>query len=154
MILFPFGTNLKGRRIEMAFKKGNIPWNINLTKETDERVAKYAESNTGKKRTIEQRKNMGPPKGRIPWNKDVPMREESKEKLRKYPKGSGPDSKTWKGGSPEWWARELKKIYKDCCLCHSDYILEMHHKDGDHNNNVRTNQIIICKTCHDFWTWH
>ena len=63
----------------------------------------------------------------------------------------GPLNPAWKGGGDEWWAYTLKKVYKDCSLCHSDYHLEMHHRNGDRENNTRDNLIILCKLCHDFW---
>lgn len=38
--------------------KGRKPWNRGLTKTTDVRVAKYSKSNSGRKRTFEQRENI------------------------------------------------------------------------------------------------
>lgn len=64
---------------------------------------------------------------------------------------SGSDNYRWYGGHPDWWARELKKIYKECVLCKSTDNLQMHHKDHNTKNNKRHNQIIICATCHNFW---
>lgn len=83
----------------------------------------------------------------------VPCSEEQKIKLSIKNKGINKGEKhgLWIGGDDWYWSRKLKKIYKDCCLCHRDYILEMHHKDHNRKNNARMNQIIICKTCHDFW---
>ena len=67
-------------------------------------------------------------------------------------KQKGSLSVNWKGGSSAWWARRLKKTYKECVLCKSKDKLEMHHKDGNHKNNERSNLIIICrKECHYFW---
>lgn len=50
-----------------------------------------------------------------------------------------------------FWGVVLKKVYKECVLCKSDYILHMHHKDHNRDNNKRFNLIIICRDCHDFW---
>lgn len=57
----------------------------------------------------------------------------------------------WKGGKNQYHRNRMLKIYKECVLCKSDYKLEMHHRDGNHENNERLNRIIICKKCHDFW---
>ena len=58
---------------------------------------------------------------------------------------------SWKGGNLAWWKRELKNSYSSCCLCHSDYLLEMHHRDHNRDNNTRKNLIILCIHCHRFW---
>jgi len=57
----------------------------------------------------------------------------------------------WQGGNASYWAKEMKKVYKRCVLCKSIIKLEMHHKDKDQENNERSNRIILCKTCHNFW---
>lgn len=79
---------------------------------------------------------------------------ESGEKHHHYGK-IGPNSYLWKGdGSVSYWAREIKKTNKECCLCKSTYKLEMHHKDKDTSNNERSNLIILCINCHRFWHWN
>jgi len=113
--------------------------------------------------------------GRVPWNKGLktgPLSQETKMKLSKIHKGK-PKPKTitqrlkqsesmigkttaekngmWIGGNGDWWAKELKKIYKDCVLCKSTKNLHCHHRDGDRSNNIRENFIIICGSCHRFW---
>jgi len=57
----------------------------------------------------------------------------------------------WIGGCADYWARELKKIYKECVLCKSKRLSEIHHKDHNRKNNKRKNLIIICVNCHKFW---
>jgi hypothetical protein len=53
-------------------KKGNIPWNRGLTKETDERVKKYSEKRKGMIFSKKHTMNMSIAfKGRIPWNKGL-----------------------------------------------------------------------------------
>ncbi len=52
------------------FKKGSMPWNKGLTKETDERLKSTSEKLNGKPKSIEHRKNLSKSKmGHIPWNK-------------------------------------------------------------------------------------
>ena len=53
----------------MEFKKGRIPWNKGLTKETDERVRLNG--------LLSGRSN----KGNTPWNKGIPHTEETKRKI-------------------------------------------------------------------------
>lgn len=54
--------------IKTKFKKGHTPWNIGLTKETDETIRKSAEK-TSKKL-----------KGHTPWNKDLTMETDKRVK--------------------------------------------------------------------------
>ena len=93
------------------FEKGHIPWNNNLTKETDERVARIANNEKRKKkisiavsgnknpffnhvhteetkeknRLVHLGKHYSPEtefqKGMIPWNKDIPCTKETKDKM-------------------------------------------------------------------------
>jgi len=54
----------------MVFKKGQIPWNKGLTKETDIRVEKYSNTKRGVKQSPENiRKNSESHKRQIPWHK-------------------------------------------------------------------------------------
>ena len=79
-----------------------------------------------------------------------PMEEEEWRIKQKNGIGRGPDNHLWTGDF-NWWAKELKKTYRECVLCKSPDKLEMHHKDKDQNNNERHNLIILCITCHHFW---
>jgi len=54
----------------MPFTKGQIPWNNGLTKETDERVQKYAEKLKGQ--------TIGFKKGYTPWNKGLTKETDSR----------------------------------------------------------------------------
>ena len=55
------GRFVKGFYNGYGFKKGNIPWSKNLTKETDERVRRMVEKGGLSRR------------GKEPWNKDIHM---------------------------------------------------------------------------------
>lgn len=63
----------------------------------------------------------------------------------------GENNSVWTGGQLIWWRKELKKVYKECCLCKSKINLKMHHIDHNKDNNQRNNLIIICHKCHMFW---
>lgn len=75
--------------------KGQKPWSMGLTKETDERVRRGADKkrghsswNKGKKATEEQRKKMSlAQKGHTPWNKGIPRTQETKDKISKTKTG-------------------------------------------------------------------
>jgi len=81
-------------------------------------------------------------------SKGIKHSKETKRKIKKALKGN---KYNWRGGKYQWWAKELKKINTNCCLCKSERILEMHHKDTNREHNYRENLIIICKECHEFW---
>lgn len=40
---------------------------------------------------------------------------------------------------------------KQCVVCGEDKIVEVHHYDGDHENNKKENLIPICPTHHKYW---
>lgn len=40
---------------------------------------------------------------------------------------------------------------KSCVICSESLIVEVHHLDGDHNNNHPTNLIPLCPTHHQYW---
>lgn len=48
----------------------------------------------------------------------------------------------------------LRKLYKECCECHTSewngkpLVLEVHHKDGNSNNNHPDNLQLLCPNCH------
>ncbi len=70
--------------INSEFKKGQIGWNKGLTKETNEAVLQISNSNKGKKRTEEQRKNIGKSR-KYPIGEEHPMygKKQSKKSIEK-----------------------------------------------------------------------
>lgn len=75
------GEKCKGRKMsaesieKMRAKKiGKPAWNKGLTKETDERILKSSQSEASRASQFKV--------GHTPWNKGIPCREETKEKLR------------------------------------------------------------------------
>lgn len=63
-------------------KKGSIPWNYGLTKETDDRVRKSAESKRGRKQTKDHKeRNSKSHMGKEPWNKG--LTKETDKRMRK-----------------------------------------------------------------------
>ena len=94
-------------------------------------------------------------KGKIPWNpkgskraditgNDHHMkRQECRDQVsRSHIKRTG--------GGRNWWSKKLRKEYKLCVLCKGSNDV-MHHKDENPENNTRSNLIVICWTCHEFW---
>ncbi|HEB13745.1 MAG TPA: hypothetical protein ENI13_02060 [candidate division CPR3 bacterium] len=118
-------ASLETRKKQSKAKKGKIPWNIGLTKKTDERVRKY-----GEKGSITN-------KGRIPWNYQggisfepygIEFNEDLKEVIRN---------------------RDRRK----CQLCEKTELeneekLSVHHIDYDKKNNDPDNLISLCRSCH------
>ncbi len=97
----------------MTFKKGNIPWNKGLTKETDHRVYKNSEAK----------------KGQIPWNKGKPLSEETRQRIsetlkRKY--GSGDIVHPMKG------KKHTEKSRRNMSENHYDISGENHPMYGKH----------------------
>lgn len=107
--------NNNNRNNSGCFKPGKSPWNKGLTKETDERVAKYGKSGSitnkgktssfkGKNHTEESKeKNRQSNLGRIAWNKG--LTKETDERVSKYIKNNSSLFK--KGNIP--WNKELTK---------------------------------------------
>lgn len=70
-----------------------VVWNKGLTKETDERVRKNAESLKGRKFSDSHKKNISYSKRDKPsWNKGVPCKESTKKLLSEFNKGKVPKS--------------------------------------------------------------
>jgi hypothetical protein len=63
---------MDGIRLLSESHKGQVAWNKGLTKEADERVKKYSESNTGQVRSDETRQRISKSHiGQIAWNKGI-----------------------------------------------------------------------------------
>jgi hypothetical protein len=153
-------------------RKGVSPWNKGLTKETDERVAKCAESLIGHIVTEDTtRKNR---EKHLLLNQDPEYIAKRKEIRKSY--GSpgelnpmygihrfGKDCPGWQGGKsfeiyPQEWNNYLKEQirwrddYKcQVCLISQDELdtkLHVHHIDYDKKNCKEENLISLCNNCH------
>ena len=156
---------------ETEFKKGQKPWNMGLTKETDERLKIIGEKiskanqgkvawNKGRDWPEEIRKKMAGFKGRS-------HTEESKKKMGLARMGT--KNSQWQGGkSFEPYGLGFNKKLKEqikkrdnyrCqeCFRHQDelysksgrkYKLLIHHIDFNKKNNHLNNLISLCRNCH------
>ena len=137
-----------------TFKKKHIPWNVGLTKETDERVFKSSQT---LRKTI---------KGRIPWNKGLKGVQVSKYKGKSMPWMQKERHPMWKGGIsryyPPDWEEIRKRIYqRDKYSCQSYNCknegkrvpLDVHHIDDNVFNNKLSNLISLCRSCHVKLHW-
>ncbi|MCK5625049.1 hypothetical protein KAI04_04355 [Candidatus Pacearchaeota archaeon] len=127
--------------------KGQIAWNKGLTKKTDIRVKKYANSLNGHKvfGGFETR-----------FKKGDKRTNNSIEKQRN--KILGPNNHNWQGGkSFEPYGFEfnnkLKKTIKErddnkCFICENKINLAIHHIDYNKKNNNPNNLITLCNSCH------
>lgn len=64
---------------------------------------------------------------------------------------SGSKNRSWNGGSPDYWRKELITAGASCDSCgykEEPGILQIHHKDRDRSNNVRENIAVLCPNCH------
>jgi len=80
-------------------------------------------------------------KGQSAWNKG-----------KKLPKQSGSNHPNWSGGSSRYWGkkilRESGKDTKHCQICKEKKRTEIHHIDGNSNNNKLNNLGVVCSYCH------
>lgn len=133
-------------------------------------------SQLGKKQSRETRKKrskslkMAYSSGRRkPWNKGIPTKDSTKEKLSNASRGE--KSYLWKGGisiAPYSvdWTKTLKRSIRErdkyiCRLCgkpQGDISHDVHHIDYDKINCSPKNLITLCKKCHvttnhnrDYW---
>jgi len=127
-------------------RKGKIPWNKGLTKETDSRVS-------------------GPPIGHNFWGKEETLFSNRDVKLDKHPNWQG--GKSFEPYSLKW-TKELKETIRQrdnhtCRLCGVKWIkgnrkFIVHHIDYDKKNCDLDNLITLCLNCHlktnfkrDYW---
>ena len=131
----------------------------------DKNKEKYNKNHTDKsfekmRRTIKnQYKN-----GRIVWNKDIKEYENESVKkqanslrLNHHNNGFGKENSCWNGGlKGHVEAQQIKAAIKFCELCRSKKNLEVHHKDGNEENNLEENLIKVCCSCHNLLHhgWH
>ncbi len=157
------------------FKKGLIPWNKGLTKETDERVKEISEKLLGKEFTGERKLNLSKShmgqigywegKKRPNLNLGKTHTKETKEKISENRTGkcTGEKHHNWLGGiSFEPYGIEFNKKLKEqirardnhtCQECkHTQnqlgYKLIVHHIDYNKKNNKESNLISLCRSCH------
>jgi hypothetical protein len=61
---------------------------------------------------------------------------------------TGTDNPNWKGKS---YRTQAFRVYgKKCIVCDETRILDVHHRDGNHNNNNPENTIPVCPTHHRY----
>jgi 5-methylcytosine-specific restriction endonuclease McrA len=176
----------KAKQLNFSLRKYNREhgaWNKGLTKDTDERVAKYVKSMQetkkgqgclwlttkglkfpedkypnhgmrGKKLTEKQKR-------KISERTTIAMsREKVREKLMLRPT-FGVNHWNWKGGINKSYPSEFnnplrRKIRErdnyECQVCYQQQSLkrklDIHHKDGNKNNNSVNNLISLCASCH------
>ncbi|MBA7490697.1 hypothetical protein ES702_01238 [subsurface metagenome] len=96
--------------------------------------------------------------GRKAWNKG--LTKEIDERVAGYAKTKTgkkrPNiSEKYKGkGNPNYkngirtGKRMMLEIHRICEICNSDKNLEVHHIDGNRNNNILDNLKVLCRSCH------
>lgn len=62
---------------------------------------------------------------------------------------SGPNNGNWKESA--YQSTCFKHHEKSCVVCSESNIVEVHHLDGNHENNVPENLIPLCPTHHKYW---
>jgi hypothetical protein len=163
------GTKVKNRfakghysRVNPPSKKGRVPWNKGLGKETDIRVCHSEEAKEkirknharyweGKKRDLETNKKVS----------DTVLKLWTNPEYRE--KRSGVNNPLWKGGISKLpytqdWTEDLrdsirkrdKYICQICFLSQDDQgrKLDVHHIDYDKENCDPYNLISLCDSCH------
>jgi len=80
-------------------------------------------------------------KGCTPWNKG-----------KTFPKLQGENSSGWKGGKSRSWSYKVlersNKIKDQCQICKEKGKIQIHHIDGNKNNNQLKNLGVVCSYCH------
>ena len=94
-------------------------------------------------------------KGRIPWNKGLTKYTNPLVKKLADAKRKHPENYDWK---TEGWTLELRQKIRNhdgwkCQNCgmlqhNLKDVLVVHHKDGNHGNNLEENLISLCRKCH------
>ena len=127
------------------FKKGQVPWNKDLTKETNESVKKVAEQKIGKERPDKTREKIS-----------IAISKITKR---------GPESPYWKGignvkyiNFTEYFKDSIRKRDAYCCqkcnMKNEDHLnlfkcsLNVHHIDYNKTLSIKENCISLCRRCH------
>lgn len=75
---------------------------------------------------------------------------------RRVGKQKAENHPNWKGGIKVYRKRALRHYGKKCMLCGYDenpLALEVHHRDGNHNNPSIDNLMVVCANCHRIETY-
>jgi hypothetical protein len=146
--------------------KGQVAWNKGLTKQTDERVRRFSESEDRIKKMANTKK------GKKPYE----MTDGIREKISKSLTGQHPSIETraklslaqkgergsnWQGGKSfedygADWTQTLRRCIRErdhytCRLCdiqQTDIAFPIHHIDYDKKNNDPLNLLTLCIPCH------
>lgn len=62
---------------------------------------------------------------------------------------SGPNNSNW--NENHYQTTCFHHHIKECVVCGESNIVEVHHLDEDHNNNIPENLIPLCPTHHQYW---
>lgn len=62
---------------------------------------------------------------------------------------SGTDNPNWKG--TQYKTVCFTNHEKECIICGEKLIVEVHHYNGDHENNEPVNLVPLCPTHHQYW---
>lgn len=101
--------------------------------------------------------------GREVWNKGLsehehPSVKKQADALREHHHDGAPlgeKNGNWKGGIDR--GTGYRKVDRgECVLCGATRNVEMHHKDGNHENNELSNLTVLCSPCHKkvHFGWH
>lgn len=148
-------------------KKGRIPWNKGLTKETDERIKKFSESKKGKTHSEETKRKISENNAKY-WlgkkrsketikkmseaNKGKILSEETKRKMSESRKGA--NNNMWKGndvgiGAIHDWVKNNNIKPEKCERCNNtkNIQLSFNHLLGNYTREIN-DYIWLCSSCH------
>ncbi len=127
------------------FKVKYLMKEYGINARTFSEAQKVNEQNPWKHKTEKHKKAIGDArKGISPWNKGKSLSEAHKRKIS--------DAQTTTGQSRN--TKEYKKLAKQlfdgkCLKCGTkEDGLHVHHKDGNHYNNLPKNLELLCRSCH------
>ena len=150
-------THSEESRKKMSFSHFGLTYPDRKTpKFSEEHKRKLSEAKIGNTYTL----------GRIPWNKGLIGAQESKYKGKNMSWMQKERHHMWKGGIsrlyPSNWKEIRKEVYKrdrftcqrnDCKNADKRVPLDVHHIDDNPNNNILSNLIALCRSCHVKTTW-
>jgi uncharacterized protein with FMN-binding domain len=80
------------------------------------------------------------------------LRKKASDRMKKAVHFKGKDSNYWKGGTSQGYYLRLAKenLIQKCQICGNEKVkLLVHHKDKNRKNNVLSNLMIVCRSCHN-----